>query len=161
MTPARRAAAAVGLVLLGVLGWLVATDAGAPSGATPPIGAAAPPTGERVRVEVLNGGGKAGAARAATTFLRDAGYDVVQYGNASSWDHDSTRVVDRVGRPEIAGSVARALGIGNVGSEPDPNLYVDVTVVLGADWDREELPTSAPPPRPARAWWDPRGWLGR
>jgi len=115
----------------------------------------------RVRIEVLNGGGRAGAARAATTFLRDAGYDVVYFGNATSFDHDSTRVIDRVDRLEVASAVARALGIGNVLSEPDPNLFVDVSVVLGADWHVETLAAVPTPRAGVRHWWDPRGWIGR
>lgn len=115
----------------------------------------------RVRVEVLNGGGRAGAARAATTFLRDAGYDVVYFGNAASFDNDSTRVIDRVDRPGVASAVARSLGIDNVLSEPDPNLFVDVSVVLGADWEVEELVSATPPVTRGRRWWDPRAWIGR
>jgi hypothetical protein len=115
-------------------------------------------TGERVRVEVLNGGGVPGMARTATERLRAAGFDVVEFGNASSWD-EVTRVLDRVGRPEVAGAVAEALGIDNVLSEPDPNLYVDVTVVLGGAWTPEPLPDPTEARR-SRAGWDPRTWFG-
>jgi hypothetical protein len=87
-----------------------------------------------VRVEVLNGGGQVGVARAATERLRDAGFDVVFFGNAGSFDQDSSLVLDRVGRPEWARAVAEALGIHNLRSEPNPNLYLDVSVVLGGDW---------------------------
>jgi predicted NBD/HSP70 family sugar kinase len=38
-------------------------------------------------------------------------------------------VIDRVGRPDLAEAVANALGIPNVLTQPDPNLFVDVTVV--------------------------------
>ena len=60
--------------------------------------AAAP--SERITVQVLNAGGVDGLARKATAQLRDAGFDVVEYGDAASWDRDSTWVVDRVGRLE-------------------------------------------------------------
>jgi hypothetical protein len=93
-----------------------------------------PALGVRVRVEVLNGGGRAGVARAATERLRDAGFDVVFFGNAGSFDQDSSLVLDRVGRPEWARAVAEALEIPNLRSEPNPNLYLDVSVVLGRDW---------------------------
>jgi hypothetical protein len=92
---------------------------------------------ERVRVEVLNGGGHAGAARRATQELRDAGFDVVLTGNAGSWDQDSSVVLDRVGKSDWAEAVAAALGISNVVSQRDTNLFVDVSVVLGKDWVRE------------------------
>ena len=38
----------------------------------------------RVRVQVLNGSKRSGLARLATDQLRDAGFDVVSIGNASS-----------------------------------------------------------------------------
>lgn len=89
----------------------------------------------RVRVEVENGGGVSGMAWGATKQLRERGFDVVEYGNARSFDHERPSVViDRVGEPDLARAVAEALGIDNVLSEPDANLYVDVSVVLGADW---------------------------
>jgi hypothetical protein len=116
---------------------------------------------ERVRVEVLNAGGVAGVARDVRDVLIDDGFDVVQWGNASSFDRDSTVVVDRVGREELAEAVANALGIRNVLLEPDPDLFVDVSVLVGRDWagraveaDRSDFP-------PERSAWDPRGWLGR
>lgn len=116
---------------------------------------------ERVRVEVRNAGGVAGLAREVTDLLRDDGFDVVQWGNAGSFDRDSTVVIDRVGREELAEGVANALGIRNVLTEPDSNLFVDVTVLLGRDWAERagtDDPFGTPPDR---APWDPRGWLGR
>jgi hypothetical protein len=98
----------------------------------------------RVRVEVLNGGGMAGAARRATDLSRDAGFDVVYFGNAASFDHAESHVVDRVGRPELARAVAEVLGIHNVLSDPDPDLYVDVSVVLGRDWEPSTGPEANP-----------------
>ena len=104
-----------------------------------------PALGVRVRVEVLNGGGQAGVARSATRLLRDAGFDVVFFGNAGSFDQDSSLVLDRVGRPEWARAVAEALGIHNLLSEPNPNLYLDVSVVLGRDWVAPDTDTGSQP----------------
>lgn len=93
-----------------------------------------PAVDARVRVEVLNGGGVPGAARRATDAARATGFDVVFFGNAGSFDKVESEVVDRVGRPDHARAVADALGIRIVRSEPDPDRYVDVSVVLGSDW---------------------------
>ena len=106
----------------------------------------------RVRVEVLNAGGRSGMAREATSFLRDLGFDVVDFGNAGSFGADSTIIIDRSGRPAAAEAVARAFGRTTVREEPDPNLYVDVTVMLGGDWSFE-LPESPSEP-PTSPWWD-------
>jgi hypothetical protein len=113
----------------------------------------------RVRIEVLNRGGVRGMAREATEHLRDAGFDVVDVGNAAVFDPERPSVViDRVDRPDAARAVAIALGIDIVLSEPDPNLYVDVSVLLGSDWTRPDL---ADPSSAEHAWWDPRGWVDR
>jgi hypothetical protein len=146
-------AIATGVVVLG-------TRALGRAGGEAAQGEALAPPAERVRVEVLNAGGVSGLARTATLRLRDAGFDVVQFGNARTFDRDSSAVIDRVGRIDLAEAVANALGIRNVLSEPDPNLFVDVTVLLGRTWSGPAggSPPGAPPPR---APWDPRGWLGR
>ncbi|MBI4540018.1 MAG: LytR C-terminal domain-containing protein [Gemmatimonadetes bacterium] len=111
------------------------------------------PPGERIRVEVLNSGGRKNVAREATDLLRDRGFDVVYFGNADRFDRDSSAVIDRVGRHEPARLAADALGIGTVLSQPDTNLYVDVSVLLGRDWTPAPADTAAATSRP---WWDPR-----
>lgn len=100
---------------------------------------------ERVTVDVRNAGGVQGMARIATDHLRGAGFDVVSLGNASSFDQDSTVVIDRIGNLPKAAAVAEVLGIRSVTSDPDPNLFVDVTVRLGAEWSapEEEAPGSS------------------
>ncbi|MFO8175441.1 MAG: LytR C-terminal domain-containing protein [Longimicrobiales bacterium] len=106
----------------------------------------------RLRVEVLNGGGEAGAARGVTGLLRDLGLDVVYYGNAETFSRDSSVVLDRVGLLEASRKVADALGIREVRSEPDSNLYVDLTVRLGPEWKHPSESVeedSSPSP-----WWD-------
>lgn len=120
----------------------------------------APPS-ERVKVEVLNAGGVSGQARAATVRLRDLGFDVVNYGNAGNFNRDSSAVVDRVGRTELARAVADVLGIQKVITDPDPNLFVDVTVFLGRDWRGGEAADDSEGAAPDRQPWDPRGWIGR
>lgn len=117
-------------------------------------------TGERVRVEIYNAGGLDGMARAATERLRDVGFDVVTFGNAESFDPERpSEVVDRVGRTDLAQAVAAALRIDNVHSDPDPNLFVDVTVVVGRDWVGPDGLDAAETGVGEEAWWDPRSWF--
>jgi hypothetical protein len=104
---------------------------------TPAGAAAARPQG-RVRVEVLNASGVPGLAARGRTQLRDAGFDVVYVGNARGFEPDTSLVLDRVGRMELARSVADRMEIPRVYPRPDSNVYVDVTVVLGRDWVAEE-----------------------
>ncbi len=108
----------------------------------------------RVRVEVLNAGGREDMARLATDHLRDRGFDVVYFGNAETFGQDSTVVLDRAGRPRAAAAVGQALGTSRVESQPDSNLYLDVTVLLGSGWvpdvSGEEDEAGEVP------WWDVR-----
>lgn len=101
------------------------------------------------------------AAREATDALRGSGFDVVFFGNAGTFDRDSSVVLDRVGTLEPARDVADALGIRHVRSEPDSNLYLDVTVVLGTEWMPTPPVVDEEAGTQARPWWDPRRWVGR
>lgn len=112
---------------------------------------------ERVRVEVLNGGGRTGMARAATGDLREDGFDVVFFGNGES--RDSSVVFARTDQLELARQVADALGIRRVVAEPDSNLYLDVTVVLGQDWEPRVDSTAVSDGTPP--WWDVRRFFRR
>ena len=92
------------------------------------------PEGVRVRVEILNATATPRLAQGATRLLRDRGFDVVSTGN-SPQRRDSTLVLDRTNHPEWARLVASVLGRGDaVELRPDSSRYVDVTVLLGADW---------------------------
>ncbi len=111
----------------------------------------------RVRVEVLNAGGREGMARLATDHLRDRGFDVVYFGNAEDFGQDSTIVLDRAARPQAAAAVGQALGTDWVESQPDANLYLDVTVLLGSGW-LPDVPVDEGEPEEA-PWWDVRRFL--
>jgi hypothetical protein len=121
------AAAAVAVIAVGVV--LFRGD-----GLSPPsrVGVLVP-NGVRIKVEVLNASGQRGLARRATYALRDAGFDVVRFGNDPA-TRDSTLVLSRSEHDDWAALVARALGGARVESRPDSSRYLDVTVLLGADW---------------------------
>jgi len=110
----------------------------------PPI----PEAGNRVRVEVLNGGGIRGVAALARDELRDAGFDVVHYGNAATFGHEESTVLLRAGDADAARAVAEALGIGNIVVEHEPSLLVEVTVILGSGWQDRAARSAAPDGNP-------------
>lgn len=117
----------------------IASVGGSPEpGATLPgdttTDASAVPDPVPLRVEVLNGAGKAGLARHATQQLRGNGFDVVFFGNAGRFDYDRSVVLDRSGAGAAALAVAAALGIDSVEAVPDASLLLDVSVILGSDW---------------------------
>jgi hypothetical protein len=90
------------------------------------------PAGTRIKIEVLNATTTKGLAHRATLFLRDRGFDVVAIGTASQQRAETT-VIDRSKHPAWARLVANAMGA-TLTSRPDSSRYVDVTVLIGANW---------------------------
>lgn len=88
-----------------------------------------------IRLEVLNGTGVTGLASRTAELYRSYGFDVVAVGNAQSSDVENTLVVDRVGSDVFARRTADIIQAPLVESEPDPQAAVDVTVILGKDFD--------------------------
>jgi len=88
-----------------------------------------------IRVEVLNGSGTDKLARKVAAVLRDKGFDVVNIDNAESDDFSKTIVVDRVSNDmRYAKLLARKIGCGEVVAQPDPSLFLEVSVIIGRDW---------------------------
>jgi hypothetical protein len=90
------------------------------------------PRGTRVRVRVLNASTRSGLARKAALYLRDLGYDVVDW-TTDPKTRDRTLVEDH-GHPEWAARIARALGGATVVTSRDSLRQLDLTVRLGRDW---------------------------
>ena len=94
---------------------------------------ARPPQNQHVRVRVVNASGVNGLARRATLYLREFGYDVVDF-SSSSAGGASTRIVVHTGHRDWGERRQRALGVGTVGADADSSRYVDLTVFIGRDW---------------------------
>lgn len=121
------------IAAVGALAIFGSRGTGAPSSAVDPEGLAwAVPGTAQITAEVLNGSGRSRLARLGARMLREQGIDVVSTGNADS--QATTRIVFRRGTRESADAVRRALGVGIVDSIPDPDLRIDVTVILGDDF---------------------------
>lgn len=110
----------------------------------------------RIRVQVRNGSGIPGAAAEVTEYLRDAGFDVVDFGNAEEFDEPRTVVIDRAGARGRALEVAAALRGVPVRSDVDTTLYLDVTVLVGRD--AEAILQGGPRSGDTPGW---RRWLRR
>lgn len=121
----RWALAALALVITGLVMWRwTARESGE---STFPI----PGEAIRLQVEVLNGTDIDGLARRVTRFLRRRGIDVVFTGSGPG--AGSTMVIVRRGDTTAAFPVRDALGLGQITVDPDPQLLLDVTVLLGPD----------------------------
>jgi len=95
-------------------------------------------TGEVIQIDLLNGCGIDGAAGSWAVYLRSRGYDVVEMRNFRTYDVEHSLVVDRTGNLENARRVAHALGVGeqNIIQQISEDYYVDVSVVIGKDYER-------------------------
>jgi hypothetical protein len=125
-----------------------ALEVAPPSAATRRRSAEAELDRARIRVEVLNGAGVPGLADRMTGFLRSRGFDVVNYGNAPRTLGRRTEVLDRVGNPRFAREVARALPGTPIRLDSSPGRFIDVTVIVGTDYERFfEPPTGREPER--------------
>lgn len=91
---------------------------------------------EPIRVEVLNACGVSKLARRTTEVLRDMGFDVVYYGNATTMRSESV-VVERHSKDgRHAKVVARALGIKQIIVSIDTTGIAQVSVIIGKDYKR-------------------------
>ena len=90
----------------------------------------------RIRVEVLNAARVPGLADRMTGFLRRLGFDVVNYGNAAGEPRDRTLLLDRVGDARLAREVALELPGTPIRQDLSPDGFVDVTVLVGRDYER-------------------------
>ncbi|MCG3204788.1 MAG: Transcriptional regulator LytR [Elusimicrobia bacterium] len=97
------------------------------------------PQSGRITVKVWNASGKSGAGYEMTKFLRQAGYDVIDWGNYGN-QQLQTRVIDRMGQIENAKLVAATMGVENYHSEPNPKALVDVDVVIGQNYMGTTVP---------------------
>lgn len=94
-------------------------------------------TNHVIQVEVLNACGAAGLADKFTDLLRSKKFDVVKTGNFASFDIDNSFIIDRVGNKSFAYSLADSIGISkqNVIQQFNKNYYLDVTLVIGKDFN--------------------------
>ncbi|MBL8055430.1 MAG: LCP family protein [Anaerolineales bacterium] len=90
--------------------------------------------GEAAKVEVLNGAGVEGLARATAEWLQGQGVNVVNFDTADRSDYTGTVIVDYTGKPYTTRWLARTFNVASVVNGADPNSSVDVRVILGQDW---------------------------
>jgi hypothetical protein len=90
-----------------------------------------PNTGQ---IQVLNGSGRPGQADVFRTHLIERGFDVIEFGNARSWNYDHTLVLARTLSDTIARDLARVLGTRRVVHLQHPASLVEATVIIGKDY---------------------------
>ena len=134
MTWRRWLAPAVALALAAAGTWVAVDAMKGSRGADAPVrGLRVVPATTRIKVEVLNATDTRGLARRAMFALRDAGFDVVYFGNSVE-RVDSSVVRDRSGHPAWAALAARAVRGARVESAPDSSHFLDLTILVGRNW---------------------------
>lgn len=90
-----------------------------------------------IQLDVQNGTNENGVATRFTEYLRKNGVDVVEIGNYKSRDVERTLVIDRSGDKNKSKKVAMTLGVNekNIIQQMNNSLYLDVTVVIGKDFN--------------------------
>lgn len=90
-----------------------------------------------ITVEVLNGTKTAGLASRARELFQSYDMEVLAPNNADNDQYQNTVVLDRKGNLDDARKVAAIINCTRVYSKPDPQTdqAVDVTVILGKDFD--------------------------
>ena len=95
---------------------------------------------ENARIEVLNGTTEIGLAADTSDFLLSEGINVTSSGNAEE-ETNFTTIVDYTGKPYTIQFLIQLLQIqpSRIYNRYDPNSQVDITVILGYDWAKENL----------------------
>lgn len=93
-----------------------------------------------IRIELLNGSGKAGLAGDLASYLRDGGFDVLEVSNADRADYRHTLVVNRTDAPDPGKVVAEYLGTRHVIQQVGTQEMIEVTVIVGRDARRWTQP---------------------
>ena len=93
-----------------------------------------------IEVEILNGCGEPGVAAKFSEFLRDKRVDVVRSENADNFDYENTVLIQRNEKTSGLKYVADALNFDiknskQVKTSIDPNSDVDITLVIGKDFN--------------------------
>jgi hypothetical protein len=90
-----------------------------------------------IQLEVLNGCGISGMATRYTDKIRDFGFDVVETGNFDHFNVERSFILSRSGSIENAHRVAQVIGVDKerVIIEESSDFYLDVTLVIGADYE--------------------------
>lgn len=98
--------------------------------------------GEPLAVQVLNGVGRPGVGQEVDAALDGAGFRIVLTDNARDFNFTHTRIVVYSESPEITAAAERVrdlLGVGTILVSRQPQSVVDLTIVVGADF---QPPTS-------------------
>jgi hypothetical protein len=90
------------------------------------------------KVEVLNGSGISGAAKAVANRIEQSGFEVTSTRNAPSYGYASSQIIIHNAKATGAVELARIVGCTDIKNAPDGSTAdgVDLTVIIGKDYRR-------------------------
>ena len=93
--------------------------------------------GRKIQIKVLNGCGEKGIADLYKNFLRNKGYDVIDYGNAINFDFINTTL--KIHNEDHEDFIFEIVDLLNI--KPDKldynysrNIFYDMTLIIGKDY---------------------------
>lgn len=89
---------------------------------------------KNIKIEVQNGSGKPGMAKAMGDKLTSLQFKVTELGNANSFNYYETQIVVAAEKEELGRRVQSALGFGHVSTDAIPSDSADVVVIVGRDF---------------------------
>ena len=98
-------------------------------------------TAEGARIIVHNGSTVGSLATQTSAFLKEKGFQVVEFGNAERFDYPTTIIVDYTGKEYTIKYLAQVLNIPQNNIQPFTGSYseIDIRLIIGADF---QLPTA-------------------
>ena len=93
--------------------------------------------GRKVQVQVLNGCGEKGVAQLYTNFLRNSGYDVIEYDNAKHFDFEKTKIkIHNKEHDFFETEIINLLKIqpSEIEYNYSKNIFFDMTIIVGQDF---------------------------
>ena len=86
-----------------------------------------------IKVEVLNGNGQAGSANKVASELKRKGFDVINTGNADSFDYKNTVIIYKDGNVESAKKIASIVGGVELRQGNFLDNKTDICIIIGED----------------------------
>jgi len=96
---------------------------------------------EGARIVVHNGSTVGNLAAQTSAFLKERGFQIVEFGNAERFDYPTTTIVDFTGKEYTIQYLAQLLNIPQANIQPFTGSYseIDIRLIIGADF---QLPTA-------------------
>jgi len=95
-------------------------------------------TGNKIKIQLLNGCGERYLAEKYATFFLKNGHDVLEKANAPHHKYPKTKIISRIIEIDPAHNIANLLGIPieEIETDIDNNQTCDITLILGKDFTK-------------------------